>query len=203
MNVGAHILSAEKGQVYFQDPCGGGRHGNAWYPELSSSEANCRRSAALNWITLEISWTVGETQAKPAVWADALGFGKTIRGFETLVSESARNILLPYIGGECLFLPVEIPEAPTRYFVLYVTRLLDCLDSRTSRFSGENPFGPRLVSLPSLKSEKVNGFLFRLMGGLGYQLDYDFATDEFITLVRGLGLRGFKIQRQRGSSEEI
>jgi len=201
--VGAHILSAEKRQVYFQYPGGSGGHGDAWYAELSSGDADCRKCAALTWRTLEILWAVGENQTAPAVWSDALGFGKTIRGFETLVSESAREVLTPYIGGECQFLPVEIPGAPTRYFVLYITRLLDCLDTRATRFSGQNPFGPRLVSVPSFKSESVNGFLFRLIGGRGYQLDYDFATDEFIELVRGLGLGGFKIQRQRGSSEEI
>ena len=201
--MGAHILSAEKRQIYFQYPGGSGRHGNAWYPELSSGDADCRTCAAITWKPLEISWSVGENQTAPTGWADALGFGKTIRGFETLVSESAREVLTSYIGGECQFLPVEIPGAPMRYFVLYVTRLLDCLDTKTTRFSGQNPFGPRLVSVPSFRSESLNGFLFRLMGGRGYQLDYDFATNEFIKLVRGLGLRGFKIQRQRGSSEEV
>lgn len=172
------------------------RRGTRWYPELTESDPDARRRAVHAWEPLSLWWLPPD--GKEAFFDDVVGFGG-IRGFETLVSARARDLLLPYVESECAFLPVEISGAPLRYFVLYVTRLVDCLDKDRSRFGRPAPSLPTPISIPRLREDSVSGYLFRLQGGGGYQFDYDFGTESFVALVRTLGLRGFRFREDPGA----
>lgn len=195
----SYIVSAVKNVLYFRAELPADRFGNAYYPELVDSSPNARRNVSEKWNGLDVKWELAPS-CKSAVFSDAMGFGKTIRGMETLVSDATRKVLSEHLEGECVFLPITLSGSTEKYYFLYITRLLDCLDERTSRFSREIPGMPTLISVPRFRESDVSGYLFRIGGGR-YQFDYDFATERFWGLVKHLGLKGFCFRENLGSEQ--
>lgn len=195
----SYIMSGEKGLIYFNAELPADRFGSIFYPELSNPHPLSRHESAQHWKVLEVRWELAPSVKKPD-FLPCLGFGKIIRGMETLVSDRARDALFRFIGAECEFLPVKLANSPEGYSFIYVTRLLDCLDPKSSRFGRDIPGFPTPVSVPKFNEDRVSGYLFRI-GSERFQFDYDFATEQFVELVKRLGLTGFKFRESLASAQ--
>jgi hypothetical protein len=177
-------------------------HGDDFFPELFDDNLECRKTVQIaNWTSIEIKWSPPDDARRKVKFSHAMGL-PGIRGFHTVVSEEARRILEPYVAGECIFLPVSVPGSGSNYYILYVTRLIDCLNLERTKFGRIASSGlPATISIQKLNCENVDGFIFRLAGGRGYQFDYDFATDKFVDLVTERKLSGFRFREDMGSPE--
>lgn len=194
----AFLMSGRMSDVYLKaDLKETSSLGARWYPELDSGDISARELVVPNWTPISM-WFVAPDDGRRPRFTDAVGYG-AIRGIGTFVSARARDVLAPVVASECHFLPVEVRDAPTRYYAMYVTRLLDCLDVARSRFGRPPTNLPAPISVPRLIDSRVSGFLFRLVGGCGYQFDYDFATERFVELSRSLGLSGFRYREDLAS----
>ena len=56
----------------------------------------------------------------------------TLLGVDTLVSEMARDKLVPFLGDECSFIPVVVEGAPWPYCLMWLHRLFDAFDTTRS-----------------------------------------------------------------------
>jgi hypothetical protein len=170
---------------------------NKFYPELESPLSNARLDLVKAWEPL--SFRAEPPDSKPrAVFPDAIGH-EAIRGLGVFVSSRARDILEPTIGAYASFLPVKIDGSEVDYFALIVTQLTDCLDIEKSTFSKPIPNSPRLIRTPVFKGSCLPKMLFRLQGGMGFQIDQDFATKEFLDFVSKSDLKGFRFRENQGS----
>ncbi len=114
-------------------------------------------------------------------------------GFVSVVSEKARDVLLPELGAEASFVETTIRGCEGRYFVFWITCISDPIDVPSNQlkpgYLGDGRF--RLPRFPDYDLDKVKSkYVFRLPAWK-YELNRDFATSEFFGLVKRAGLTGF------------
>lgn len=163
-------------------------------PERNSPNLSSRIKVIQNWRLIEVSSFSREDYEagiEGLVFLDAVSYSAPLMGFHTLVSNSAKEKLEPYIKDECAFLPLTLVGAPEQYWVLYVTKIVNCLDMSRSKFG---KFSPRSIRLYFFHEENISSrYLFRLPGPahLDYMSTDDFATEAFRALVNELDISGF------------
>lgn len=163
-----------------------------FFAERENADPDCRLKIARTWENIRLfPYPSDETKHKiEQYFPDAIGISYVYHGIRTIVSEKARQLLKPFISSECVFLPMTLEQSPQKYWVLYVTNILDCLDSKQSKFGRMTPKGIR--SYHFLEEKLENTYLFRLPGHYEYLDSHDFATPAFLNLVQDLKIHGFK-----------
>jgi hypothetical protein len=162
--------------------------------ERNNPDPMCRWRKAEEWEEMELHPYPGFNykEGEPFYFNDVINASNSVLGADTIVSDQAKLELAPHIEHECVFLPVNLMGAPQKYWMMYVTHVLDCLDIRNSKFSHiRNP--PKGIAHYSFNVEKLEDvYLFRLPGHFDYLEPRDFATQRFLDLTRKLGIRGFE-----------
>jgi hypothetical protein len=152
------------------------------------------------WFRFRVGPHRDETRA-PYYVSDALSSTHTTFGVDTLVSQSARDKLAPYVARQCEFLPVEVENVEQPYYALWITRLLDVMDPEGVNVVTPLKYLPRRangayplrINRYRFREERLAGvLLFRLPGhNLAEQSMSDYGTDGFVDLTRELGISGF------------
>jgi hypothetical protein len=162
--------------------------------ERNNPDPMCRWRKAEEWKEIELQSYPGYNykEGEAFHFNDAINASNSVLGAGIIVSDQAKLELTPHIKHECIFLPVNLTQAPQKYWMMYITNVLDCLNIKNSKFSHIRfpPKGVRHYSFDVEKLEKVH--LFRLPGHFDYLEDRDFATQRFLDLTRKLGIRGFE-----------
>lgn len=169
--------------------------GTDFLAEYNDASPNSRRQKAQEWSEIPLQLYKGFTTDKTGqstLFLDAINACNVVQGAEIIVSNSAKNKIEDYVKGECIFLPVNLLGAPQKYWLLYVTNILDCLVIKDSKLH-KNRYSPKSVRHYSFDEKKLeNTYLFRLPGHLGYLEDKDFSTSCFLNLVKNEEIRGFE-----------
>lgn len=162
--------------------------------ERNNSDPMCRWRKAEEWEEIELQPYPGYNykEGEPFHFNDVISASNSVLGAGIVVSNQAKVKLVPHIEHECVFLPVNLTQAPQKYWMMYIANVLDCLDVKNSRFSHIRipPKGVRHYSFDIEKLENVH--LFRLPGHFDYLEDRDFATQRFLDLTQKLEIRGFE-----------
>ncbi len=162
--------------------------------ERNNSDPMCRLRKAEEWEEIELQPYPGYNykEGEPFHFNDVINASNSVLGAGIIVSDHAKLKLAPHIKHECVFLPVNLMPAPQKYWMMYITNVLDCLNIKNSKFSHIR-FPPKGVRHYSFDVEKLeNVHLFRLPGHFDYLEDRDFATQQFLDLTQMLGIRGFE-----------
>lgn len=90
--------------------------------------------------------------------------GGLLAGIQTIVSESARDKLAPYLKDECIFVPTCVEGAPEPYYILWVRTICDALIEEQSILRPVTHFpSKKSVFRGVFDMNKVNvNYLFRL-----------------------------------------
>ena len=121
--------------------------------------------------------------------------GGVLLGFDYVVSEFARDKLLPYLKNECTFVPVEIADVPQQYYIMWVHHICDVVDEERSRL-GEDELSPerKRPFRAVFHLNKIDStYLFRVPQWK-YDMDCDLALKPFRDLVKKLRISGFTFQ---------
>lgn len=114
-------------------------------------------------------------------------------GFSSCVSYRFVECMSPHLEGQCEFIPLEVEGAPTPYFILWVTRILDALDEEQTIFTKPREDGRRVIVRAKFKEPVVgDSLLFRLPGKRYFAHNADYATAPFIELCKQYELTGFE-----------
>jgi hypothetical protein len=162
--------------------------------ERDNSDPMCRWEKAKEWKEIDLLPYPGYSyeEGEPFRFNDVISAGASILGASIIVSDQARLKLMPYIGKECVFLPVHLLQAPQKYWMIYITNILDCLNIKDSKFTNKL-YPPRRIKHYSFDIKKLaNVYLFRLPGHFDYLDDKDLATQRFLDLTQNLGIGGFE-----------
>ena len=166
----------------------------SFWAERDNHDLQSRRKKASDWkkIKLKFNSVSSDKQIRDIDFnlPDSINIFSLKQGLEMIVSDTAKQKLYPYIKHECAFLPVDLVDISSEYWVLYVTNILDCLDIRNSKFGRYKPKRIRKYAFEVNKISKT--YLFRLPGHYDYLVDRDFASQLFLNLVQDLELRGFE-----------
>lgn len=134
--------------------------------------------------------------------ADAITSFDAELGASVLVSESAAHKLQPYLQGQAEFHPAKINGVPQPYHLLWTRNVIDALDYERSRLApveylardGVVPL--RLVQAEFQANKIRDQMVFRLVPGRLTRTSLkDFATEEFLRLVKSLKISGFHFYR--------
>jgi hypothetical protein len=167
-----------------------------FYAERGNADLDCRLKFATTWETIRLfphhsSFTGSEGECKTDEhFPDAINISYIYHGVRMIISEKSRQLLQPFIGSESVFLPVILEQSPEKYWALYVTKILDCLDVERSKFGRMLPKSIRQYHF--LEEKLKDTYLFRLPGHYDFLDSNDFATQAFLNLVLDLGLNGFE-----------
>lgn len=162
--------------------------------ERNNPDSMCRWRKAEEWKEIELRPYPGYNykEGEAFHFNDVINASNSVLGAGIIVSNRAKLELAPHIERECVFLPVNLTQAPQKYWMMYITNVLDCLNIKNSKFSHIR-FPPKGVRYYSFDVEKLeNVHLFRLSGHFDYLEDRDFATQRFLDLTQKLGIRGFE-----------
>ena len=117
-------------------------------------------------------------------------------GISTLVSERARDALQPHVADECVFVESDLLRMPGRWFVLWITKIADPVDTARSdlsvwtwRSDGAEVLRPKRLAFNESLGEVRH--LFRLPQWR-YMFDQDLCTRQFRDLVEAHRLSGFE-----------
>ena len=177
----------------------------AGYPiscDSKSDDLNCRAIVPLRLKEFRFRLELNERASKSRELMDAIHISTSgiepfsrLVGFDTLVSERARDELAPHVGSECEFVPAEVRDVPGEWFVMWVTKLIDPVDVDHSKLevstwheNGEELLKPRQLRFRSEVAEAK--YLFRL-SAWRYLHDADMCRPAFIELARSKRLSGF------------
>ena len=113
-----------------------------------------------------------------------------ILGMDTLVSESARDKLAPFLKEECSFIPVDLVGAPQPYFVMWIHKICDAIDEERSLLGNDdwNPLKKRPFRAAFHLNKIDAHYLFRVPQWK-YSMDCDLALKPFRDLVEKLKIR--------------
>lgn len=135
-------------------------------------------------------------------FADAISSFDTEFGAGTLVSETAVERLAPHLVGQAEFYPARMVGAPQPYYLLWVKRVVDALDYENSKLArvdylNEGNAAPLRIVQAVFKQGKIKDLmLFRLCPGRLSDLSLrDYATENFVNLVKRLKISGFEFYR--------
>jgi len=131
----------------------------------------------------------------PVTRESELGENGFFKGASTLVSESARDKLAPFLKEECVFVPTTVEGAPQPYYILWVRKIFDALDEERTQIKPGSIFGPpkKRVFRGKFHLDKIDAtFLFRVPQWKYEQMDHDFALKPFRDLVKQLKIKGFE-----------
>jgi hypothetical protein len=124
------------------------------------------------------------------------------QGVSNLVSESAAAKLEPYLRGQAEFHPAKIKSTPEPYYLLWVKQVVDALDYersvlRSVEYLAVDGVVPLRIAQAAFKQDKIAGrLLFRLTPGRLTRLSLeDYATDDFVDLVKRLKISGVHFYR--------
>lgn len=163
-----------------------------FYAERGSTDPECRLKAANMWKSIRLV-PFADTAKKDVEGEnlpDAINITYIYHGIGIIVSEHAKQLLEPFLQNECVFLPMILENSSQRYWVLYITKILDCLDEERSKFGRISPKSIRKYFFHEEMLE--NTYLFRLPGFHEYLDSNDFATQSFLDLVQRLNIHGFE-----------
>lgn len=136
------------------------------------------------------------------VFADAIGSFDPEFGANILVAESAVAKLEPHLKDQAEFHPARVANTPEPYYLLWVKRVVDALDYERSalapvEYLKRDEVVPLRIIRPAFKQEKIADLLlFRLNPGrLTLTSLKDYATEDFLKLVKQLKISGFHFYR--------
>ena len=135
----------------------------------------------------------GKNLRKPPLFLDSHSIYSHPSGFNSCVSQRFVECMAPHLEGQCEFVPVEVEGAPTPYFILWVTRILDALDEELTIFTKPREDGRRVIVKAKFNEQIVgDSLLFRLPGRRYFAQDSDYATAPFIELCQRYELTGLE-----------
>jgi hypothetical protein len=165
------------------------------YPEDEIPDCNVRKTPPSVLSGLKFKAVLPEGKrgyARERCYQDAITAGAI--GFKTIVSESAANKLAPYLGDECIFVPVNLDGAPQTYYIMWLTKIYDAVDEKRSMIlDATYPGQKRAFNVSFFLKDIEAKYLFRAPGwkytaGL---LNKDLCLKAFRDLVLQLKLTGF------------
>jgi len=162
--------------------------------ERNNPDPMCRWRKAEEWEEIELQPYPGFNykEGEPFNFNDVISASNSVLGADIIVNNQTKLKLAPYLEHECVFLPVNLTQAPQKYWMMYITNVLDCLNIKNSKFSHIR-FPPKGIRRYSFDVEKLeNVHLFRLPGHFDYLEARDFATQRFLDLTLKLEIRGFE-----------
>jgi hypothetical protein len=165
-----------------------------FFVEYKNSDPMCRLKRSQEWYEIVLQPYPGfnHKQGQDFYFGDVIRARNIVQGAGIMISDFAKTRLEPYIQHECAFLPVNLLQAPQKYWFIYITNILDALNIEKSQFKS-NRFSPKTVKYYSFDSNQLeNVYLFRLPGHFDYLGDRDFATLRFLELTQKLELKGFE-----------
>jgi hypothetical protein len=162
----------------------------------------CKKADEWNEIALQPHPGYNHQPSQNLHFNDAINASNAVQGASIIVSDHAKQLLIPHVSGECVFLPVRLEQAPQKYWLMYVTNVLDCLNVKDSKFIRRR-FPPNGVKYYTFEADKLeNIYLFRFPGHFDYLEDKDFATQRFLDLIQQLGLSGFEFWELNKSEQD-
>lgn len=160
------------------------------------------------WLSYEIS--PNEDRRVKFVVADAISSFEAVFGAEVLISESAARKLEPYLQGQAEFHPAKVANAPQPYYLLWVKHVVDALDYENSTLAAveylkKDGRVPLRIIQSIFKPQKLKDLLlFRLSPGqLTLSSLRDFATEDFLKLVKSLKITGFNFYRNHSERPRV
>jgi hypothetical protein len=136
------------------------------------------------------------------VFADAIGSFDAEFGAEILLSETAVAKLEPFLGGQAEFHLAKVASTPEPYYLLWIKSVVDAIDYERSilapvEYLKRDDVVPLRIVQAVFKQEKIaDRMLFRLSPGhLAMSSLRDYATDNFLELVKRLKISGFHFYR--------
>lgn len=172
------------------------------FPKYETVKANSPEPEYLDALTFpKFDFVVGPPKPygrilrKTPLFLDAHSILHHPFGFSNCVSQRFVDHMARHLEGQCEFVPAEVEGAPSPYFILWVTQMLDALDEEQTIFSAPRSYagGARSIIRAKFKEQVIGkNLLFRLPGKRYFAQDSDYATEPFIELCQRYGLTGLE-----------
>lgn len=104
-------------------------------------------------------------------------------------SDRAVGSLNPYVKEDCIFLPLDLRGTNAKYWLPWITRIVDCLD-RTKAKLRVMSFATQIRTAAFFEERLEGRFMFRVPE----DPNKEFVTDAFVNLVRQHRLTGFEFR---------